>query len=194
MNLLNRFAVLTLLLAPLAALSLPDDWQKEMTILSDTAEIDRRAGTVIYQGNVILTQGTLKIEAERLLILRDGDSLEKAVAEGSPAFYEQQIEIGKPITKAHGNRIDYYTAERRITLRGDAELKQDGNLFSGNQITYDMVSETVKASGNQITTENNTTDTGETTPDGRIRVVIQPPKPKTQPTATPTISEPETDN
>lgn len=176
MNLLNKLALLTLITAPLTAMSLPDDWQKAMTILSDTAEIDRRAGTVIYEGNVVLTQGTLKIEADRLLVLRDGDSLEKAVAEGEPAHYEQQIEVGKPITTAHGNRIDYYTIERRITLRGEAELQQDGNLFSGDLITYDMISETVKASGNKINTE--TIGDSETTSDGRIKVVIQPPKPK----------------
>lgn len=176
MNLLSKLTLLALVTTPLTALSLPDDWQQAMTILSDTAEIDRRAGTVIYEGNVILTQGTLKIQAERLLVLRDGDSLEKAVAEGSPALYEQQIEAGKPVTTAHGNRIDYYTVERRITLRGDAELQQDGNLFSGDQITYDMASETVKASGNQAISDS--VDNSETTPDGRIKVVIQPPKPK----------------
>lgn len=190
MNLLNKLTALAVLIAPLTAMSLPDDWQKAMTILSDTAEIDRRAGTVIYEGNVVLTQGTLKIEAERLLVLRDGDSLEKAVAEGSPAYYEQQIEAGKPVTTAHGNRIDYYTIERRITLRGDAELQQDGNLFSGDQITYDMISETVKASGNQVTSD--AIGTSETTSDGRIRVVIQPPKPKATPPK-PTNTVPEAD-
>ena len=178
MHQLIKTGISVLMLIPALASALPDDWQKEMTILSDTAEIDRRAGTVIYEGNVILTQGTLKIEADRLLVLRNGNSLEKAVAEGRPARYEQQIEVDKPVTKANGKRIDYYTAERRITVTGDAELRQEGNLFSGEEITYDMVSETVKASGQQT---NDTTPVGETTGDGRIKVVIQPPKPAEEP-------------
>jgi len=161
------------LLVPAMSHALPEDWQQEMTILSDRAEIDRRAGTVIYEGKVVLTQGTLKIEADRLLILRDGDALEKAVAEGNPARYEQQIDPGKPVTHALGNRIDYYTSDRRITLRGDAELKQDGNLFSGDTITYDMNTETVKAKGNKASES-----VGERTEDGRIKVVIQPQKPQ----------------
>ncbi|WP_300428033.1 lipopolysaccharide transport periplasmic protein LptA [Thalassolituus sp.] len=168
---LNKLLLAALACLPVLSNALQQDWQQEMTILSDRAEIDRRAGTVIYEGNVVLTQGTLKIEAERLLILRDGDVLEKAVAEGSPARYEQEIEPGKPVTHAHGNRIDYYTADRRITLRGDAELEQDGNVFSGDTITYDMNTETVKASGNKAN-EN----IGQTTEDGRIKVVIQPQK------------------
>ena len=91
MNLLSKLTLLALVTTPLTALSLPDDWQQAMTILSDTAEIDRRAGTVIYEGNVILTQGTLKIQAERLLVLRDGDSLEKAVAEIGRASCRERV-------------------------------------------------------------------------------------------------------
>ena len=174
MNLFNKLAVISLSVIASYAVALPDDWQKEMTILSDSAEIDRRAGTVVYEGNVVLTQGTLKIEADRLMILRNGDTLEKAVAEGDRARYQQQIEVGKPLTTALGNRIDYYTSERRIIITGDAELEQEGNIFSGERITYDMATETVRADGN--TAESSTDSTDEDS--GRIKVVIQPPKPE----------------
>ena len=174
MNLFNKLAVISLSVIASYAVALPDDWQKEMTILSDSAEIDRRAGTVVYEGNVVLTQGTLKIEADRLMILRNGDTLEKAVAEGDRARYQQQIEVGKPLTAALGNRIDYYTSERRIIITGDAELEQEGNIFSGERITYDMATETVRADGN--TAESSTDSTDEDS--GRIKVVIQPPKPE----------------
>lgn len=166
-------------LLALPANALDDDWQQPMTILSDSAELDRRAGTVIYEGNVTLTQGTLLIEADRLMVLRNGEVLEKAVAEGNPARYQQQIDTDESLTNAHGNRIDYYTGEQRITLRGDAELRQDGNLFSGEQITYDMKTETVKASGQS--SDNSNTAVGEAQPDGRIKVIIQPPKPAEAP-------------
>ncbi|MDF1763395.1 MAG: lipopolysaccharide transport periplasmic protein LptA [Oleibacter sp.] len=149
--------------------ALPQDWKKEMVILSDRADIDRRAGTVIYEGDVLLTQGTLKIQAQRLTIYRNAEGLEKVVAEGTPATYQQQIEVDKPITNAKGDRIDYFTLERRITLRGDAELEQAGNVFSGNLITYDMTDETVKAVGT-----NSVSDQTERAPDGRIKVIIQP--------------------
>jgi len=178
MNLFNKLVALTAAAFALHTNALPDDWQQEMTILSDSAEIDRRAGTVIYEGNVILTQGTLRIEADRILLLRNGDTLEKAVAEGDRARYQQQIEADKPLTTALGKRIDYYTAERRIVLTGEAELEQEGNLFSGERITYDMATETVRAEGSTDNTASNA-DTEEATDKdtGRIKVVIQPPKP-----------------
>jgi lipopolysaccharide export system protein LptA len=185
MNLFNKLAVMSLSVIASYTVALPDDWQKEMTILSDSAEIDRRAGTVVYEGNVILTQGTLKIEADRLMILRNGDTLEKAVAEGDRARYQQQIEVGKPLTTALGNRIDYYTSERRIIITGDAELEQEGNIFSGERITYDMATETVRADG--TTAESSTDSTDEDS--GRIKVVIQPPKPESEPGSEPDTTE-----
>lgn len=163
------------LLMPVSLHALPSDWQQEVLIESNASDMDRRSGTVIYKGNVILTQGTLRIAADRLYILSDGQKIEKIVAEGSesePATYEQQIEEDKPLTKAHGNRIDYYAGERRITLRGDAELSQQGNQMNGDLITYDMGTETIKARGSQA--DDPEVPAEETAGDGRIRVVIQP--------------------
>jgi len=147
-----------------------------MVILSDHAELDRKAGVVIYEGNVILTQGTLRIESERLLIIRTDNTLEKAVAEGTakkPARYQQQINPGKPLTKAHAQRIDYFARQREVNIQGNAQLQQDGNLFSGERILYDMTKETVSASGG-TSTSGQTGGNGEKQ---RIKVVIQPQAP-----------------
>ncbi|WP_430461382.1 lipopolysaccharide transport periplasmic protein LptA [Thalassolituus sp. LLYu03] len=157
----------TLLLAQ-AAQALPDDTLQEMTILSDRAEIDRKTGVVIYEGHVVLTQGTLRIESERLTIIRTDDTLEKAIAEGKPARYQQQVTEGKPLTKASGNRIDYLAVRREVTVKGNALLEQDGNRFSGDQLLYDMSKETVTASGG-TRSEGKPDDN-----DNRIRMVIQP--------------------
>ncbi len=178
MSLSKRLSIAVALLPVLMTAqtqALPSDWQQEVFIESNASDMDRKQGTVVYTGNVVLTQGTLKIESERLYILSDGKKIEKIVAEGDegkPATYQQQIEEGKALTKAHGNRIDYYAGERRITLRGDAELSQQGNQMNGDLITYDMTSEVIKARGSQ----DDSTDkpATETSSDGRIRVVIQP--------------------
>ncbi|MCB2388362.1 lipopolysaccharide transport periplasmic protein LptA [Thalassolituus alkanivorans] len=173
----HRFlAGLFVLCSAASVYALPDDWQQEMVILSDHAELDRKAGVVIYEGNVILTQGTLRIESERLLIIRTDNTLEKAVAEGTakkPARYQQQINPGKPLTKAHGQRIDYFARQREVNIQGNAQLQQDGNLFSGERILYDMTKETVSASGG-TSTSGQTGGNGEKQ---RIKVVIQPQAP-----------------
>lgn len=160
-------AALSLLLASLCQ-ALPEDTQQEVVILSDRAEIDRKTGIVIYEGHVVLTQGTLRIESDRLTIIRNDNVLEQAIAEGQPARYQQQVTPEKPLTKAAGNRIDYFANRREVTVKGEAWLEQDGNTFSGEKLLYNMADETVKATGSAAS--------GEVSKDGnnRIRMVIQP--------------------
>lgn len=162
----------SLLFAALAAFSgniqaLPEDVQQEMTILSNSAELDRKAGLVVYKGNVVLTQGTLKIESDRLLILRNGNVLEKAVAEGKPARFQQQISADQGITHAEGDRIDYFAVRKEVHLSGNARMEQERNEFSGEKITYDMANEKVVAKSSLG--NGSAEKTGK-----RIKVVIQP--------------------
>ena len=156
------------LLLTAAAHALPEDTKQEMVILSDRAEIDRKTGIVIYEGHVVLTQGTLRIESDRLTIIRNGNTLEKAIAEGEPARYQQQVTADKPLTRASGKRIDYLAAERQVTVKGNAQLEQEGNLFSGDRLLYDINEETVTGSGARNSGSNNSNG------DNRIRMVIQP--------------------
>ncbi len=101
---LNKLCAAALLLPALAS-ALPEDFNQEVVIVSDRAEIDRQAGVVIYQGDVLLTQGTLRIESDRLTVVSTEGRMEKATAEGQPARYQQQINPGSPLTHAHAQRI-----------------------------------------------------------------------------------------
>ncbi|WP_419812643.1 lipopolysaccharide transport periplasmic protein LptA [Bacterioplanoides sp.] len=172
--------------------ALPEDAQQEMVILSDSAELDRKAGVVIYKGNVVLTQGTLKIESDRLMILRNGEVVEQAVAEGNPATYQQQIQADQQLTTASGQRIDYFATRKEVQIQGNAELHQEGNQFSGEKITYDITNERVLASSAEPQ-ETVDPQTGEAEKPQRIKVVIQPEKkPEPEPTTEPEIqSQPE---
>ena len=160
----NYLALLMLLLAACHTQALPQDAEQEMVIFSDTAELDRKAGIVIYKGNVVLTQGTLTINSDRLMILRNGDVLEKAVAEGKPAVFKQQLSADQGLTTAEGQRIDYFALRKEIHIKGQGRLLQEGNEFNGEKITYDMTRERILA-----TSENDEGTTSE-----RIKVVIQP--------------------
>ncbi len=157
-----------------SALSLESDAGAEITIQSDRAEFDRKAGTAIYMGNVILEQGTLLINADKITLISDEQQrLNKAIAEGKPAHFQQLMEGDKGLTKARGHSITYLTQEKHVSLLTEAVLEQEGNSFSGNHIIYDMVNESVSAKGQ---TESHVTPTGEQ-PSGRIKMIIQPAKP-----------------
>ncbi len=160
--------LLPLLLISELASALPQDWQQQLVIESDTAEFDRKSGVVVYQGNVQLQQGTLNIQADSILLIFNGDTLEQAVSEGKPALYEQQIVANKPLTKAHAQRIEFFAGRQELRFKGNAVLSQENNVFSGELIRYDMISETVYATGGEPA--NDQTDT----PKQRIKVIIKP--------------------
>lgn len=170
MNKIN-WLLLLLLASPLAS-ALPEDWQQQLEIESDTAELDRKSGIVVYRGNVQLQQGSLKIKADSILLMFNGDTLEQVVAEGEPAYYSQKVVADKPATQAKAKRIEYLAAKRELRFRGGAQLTQENNEFSGELIRYDVVSETVYATGQ---------DTGShgKEENQRIKVIIKPNRTQT---------------
>jgi lipopolysaccharide export system protein LptA len=179
--------LISLLLASLftfPAFALESDATEEITIESNRAELDRKAGTAIYIGDVVLEQGTLKITADRItLYSNEQRKLTKAVAIGIPAHFQQQMEGEKGLTTAQGKTITYLTSTKHVTLQEDANLEQAGNVFTGKTIIYNMLSENVTAKGG---TQTELSPDGEEKP-GRIKMIIQPKA------AEPSAAEPNTD-
>lgn len=165
----TNWLMLLCLLFPLGASALPQDWQQQLVIESDTAEFDRKSGIVVYRGNVELLQGTLKINADSILLIFNGNTLEQAVAEGKPAHYQQQVNPDKPVTQATAQRIEYFAGKRELKFRGQARLTQENNEFSGELIRYDVMSETVYATGS-----DGHNPSGDNSKKQRIKVIIQP--------------------
>ncbi|EKE85376.1 lipopolysaccharide transport periplasmic protein LptA [Idiomarina xiamenensis] len=150
--------------ALLALLSVPaqaqgrDDFQQPIKIDADREHIDIQAGTVIFDGHVIIRQGTLLIHAESVKVKRDDqeNDAETFMASGSPATYEQQLEDGSSIT-AQANQIDYDKQQQTLTMIGNAQVSQRGSLIKGDRITYDLTKQELLAeldekSGNRVTT------------------------------------------
>lgn len=166
MRRLLSLSLYSLLVVSLSSQALPEDWEQEAIILADGAEFDRKNDTVIYTGDVVLTQGTLRIESERLVVHGSNEQIEKAIATGQPARYQQQVQADEPLTHAEALTIEFYAQERQAVLIGQAQLRQEGNLMTGEKIHYDMTKEIVTAG------HNNDQPT-------RIKVILQPqPKDK----------------
>ncbi|MFT4764710.1 MAG: lipopolysaccharide export system protein LptA [Oleispira sp.] len=171
---LKTLSVILMLFTSSIALSLESDANAEITIQSDRAEFDRKTGTAVYVGRVILEQGTLLINADKITLSSDTQQrLTKAVAEGTPALFQQLMEGDKGLTKAQGHLITYMTQDKTVSLLKEAVLDQEGSSFSGNLIIYDIVNENVKAKGQ---TESQTVPENDQ-PSGRIKMIIQPAQP-----------------
>ncbi|UZJ44819.1 lipopolysaccharide transport periplasmic protein LptA [Marinimicrobium sp. C6131] len=150
----RHLALLTLLgalLAPAVA-ALPDDQQQPIYIESDRAERDGQKGIMLYEGDVRLRQGSLNIRAERLVVHTDtNQQVQRVVAEGTPAHFEQQPDVDDQPVAAQAHTIRYDVASEHLELLTNARIEQGSATMSGNRIDYDMASEILKAEGDTDT-------------------------------------------
>ena len=114
--------------------------------LADRATYSERTGVTRYSGNVIITQGTLKLTADNITMnLSPSRSINSAVATGRPATMQQVITQEKGLAKGQANKIEYNAVTGIITLTGNAKLTQNGASFSGNEIRYSLKAGDVEA-------------------------------------------------
>lgn len=94
---------------------------------------------ITFSDDVIITQGTIKIKADKVVVIRSGDKgAEVMTAYGKPATFFQILDNGKPVN-AHGNSIRYELKNRLVTITGNGQLKQEDSQVNGDLIRYDIV-------------------------------------------------------
>jgi len=156
-------------LGSVSAWALPTDRDQPIHIQSDDAQLDDKQGVATYKGNVIITQGSMKITGNTVTITRNAQGdVDVFTAVGNLAYYEQKPAVNKPIVQAYGVTIQYFAAQDRIVLVDKAKVINDGNTSEGEKIVYDTVRQVVnagRANGSKLTA-----------PRPRIDMVIQPKK------------------
>ncbi|WP_375540368.1 lipopolysaccharide transport periplasmic protein LptA [Moraxella nasovis] len=130
----------------IVANALPSDSKEPIRLLADKATYTASTGVTTYSGNVTITQGTLKMNADNLTLnLAKDRSIQTVVATGRPATLQQVITADKGLAKGRASKIDYDTATGIITLSGNAKLTQAGASFAGNTIRYNLAKGDVEA-------------------------------------------------
>ncbi len=155
-----RCAAIVLLGAAASAVEAPvvDDADQPIHWRADHAEVDAR-GRTILTGDVWMEQGTLRVEADRMVIEYDGDRVVHVAAEGDLARYRQRPWPAAAPVEADAERIVYHAAEERVELLGRAYLAQEPNEIRGEVIHYDLREGRIDAAGNG---------------DGRVEMIWQP--------------------
>lgn len=152
-----------------AAGALSTDKDQPINIEADSVEIDDKKNISIYKGNVVVTQGTIRLDADIVTAYTPDKQLQKVVAEGDPVRYRQRPDKKEEDMRAKAQRMEYYATSGKLILYEGAHLWHEGNEFSGNRIEYDTRADVVQATK---------------APSGKERVqVVIPPKGKSAPGA-----------
>ena len=148
------------------AVALSNDHEQPIQIEADKATIDNIKGIAIYEGNVIVTQGSIRINAETVTLnYTPKQDIEKVIAVGKPVRFKQRLDSGDDI-QARSREMEYNAVKNMLHLRKKAILLRQRNkkdLYTVNapRITYDI---------QRATTQTDKGNTGS----GRTTITIQP--------------------
>lgn len=140
----------TMVLASSSAFALKDDVNQPINIISDNQSLDMEKSVVTFTDNVVITQGSIIIKANKVVITRPTEKSgkkETVEAFGTPVIFHQQLDNGTPVD-GKANKVHYDLGNEFLTLTNNAELKQLDSKINGSVITYDVKKQQLKANGN----------------------------------------------
>lgn len=133
-----------------AATALPSDREQPISYQADRAERDNLRGTTTLEGSVVMERGSIRIEADHVVIEDRNNKISLIIATGTPARYRQIPNEGDEPVVASANLLEYRLGEQSLHLIGKASLVQGGSSLSGNRIDYDVVQSVVKAGSDEL--------------------------------------------
>ena len=139
--------------------------QEPIKVAADQAELNDKTGQSVYSGNVIITQGRSRLEAETVSVNTDSDGISGFIAAGDLVHLLQYDNENNTETHAYARMISFNRERNEIVLHRKARLVQDNSSFQGEEIRYNTVKRVVTA---RSSTEN----PGE----NRVEIIFQPKK------------------
>jgi len=153
---------------PRHAVAEKGDRDKPINITADKGSEDNKKQEAIFEGNVVLTQGTLRVEANRVVVHRDKDGFDYATATGAPARFRQKRDLADYYVEGFAQRIEYNSKNDIVEFSEKAKLTRGQDELTSNYIHYDSRTEAFQAfnpADNKATPKQD----GE-----RVKAVIQP--------------------
>ena len=175
------FRSLALVLAGLATVATSPvqaekaDRFKPLNVEADLpGKIDLLNQHVVFNGNVVVTKGTMTIRASRIEVRESPDGYHTAVAFGSPtqhATFRQKRDAPDEYIAGDAERLEYDGKSDVIRFVNNASVRrlrgsETSDEISGNLVTYDSGTEVFNVTGGAPATASN--------PGGRVRAVLTP--------------------
>lgn len=172
------FLAACLLLGSSACLAERSDRDQPIHLEADQVLIDDARQTSTFTGNVRLTQGTLLISGDKVVVTEDKEGFKHATVYGDTAKFRQKRQGYDEYIEGYGLRIDYDTRTEVLNLHEKARLKRGLDVVNGEDIVYNTQTEIFRANGDAADKGNDLSQ--------RVRAVLQPKSKNTEkPQATP---------
>ncbi len=187
----RALAAALLALPAAAALAEKADRDKPTHIESNRMSSDDAKRMSIFEGNVVLTKGTVRILADRIVVRQDADGYQFATATGNPVRFRQRGDPkadGAAVwTEGEALRLEIDDRNEKIELFERARVKRDQDEVNGEYIFLDQRTEYFSVSSGKGAPKPGAGAAPGA--ESRVRAVIQP-KVKPAAPAAPTPAAP----
>jgi len=153
------------------------DREKPVHLEADRVTVDDIKQLSTFEGNVVLTQGTMVIRGDRMEVREDKEGFKYGTTWGNLAYFRQKRDGVDEYIEGWAERIEYDGRADKVQMFNRASLKRGQDEVHGNYISYDGNTEFF-----QVKSASQAAAPG----DRRVRAVMQP-KPKDKPAAAPPV-------
>jgi len=155
--------------APLAAPAFAEkgDREKEIVVGADRLLADPASPTRTFEGSVVVTQGTMRMTAAKVVVKEDPQRHKYYVATGSPVTFKQKRDNADEYVEGFAERAEFDDKTDVLKLYNRARVKRNDDELKGEFITYDMRREVAEVTG---------APGKAATPEGRVKMILTPPK------------------
>lgn len=184
---------LALMLALLSASAWAEkaDRSKPMVVEADrSGSVDLQNQVLVYAGNVVISQGSMMLRAERVELRELPDGYRTATATGvpgKPATWRQRRDGVDETIEGSADRIEFNGQADTLRFSGHSAVRRlrGGTVadeVSGGTIIWDNTAETFRVEGGATSAVN---------PTGRVRAILSPrATPASAPVAAPAALQP----
>jgi lipopolysaccharide export system protein LptA len=144
------------------------DRDKPINLEADRVTVDDAKQLATFQGNVVLTQGTMTIRGDRMEVRQDNEGFKHGTTWGNLAYFKQKREGYDEYIEGWAERIEYDGRADKVQMFNRASMKRGQDEVRGSYISYDATTEFFQVTGGGPKTAS------AGNPDGRVRAVMQP--------------------
>lgn len=162
---MKPFLAICLLACAFTAAAEKADRDKPTQIEANRMSADDARRMNIFEGNVVLTKGTLTVRAERIVVRQDAEGYQFSTATGAPVRFKQRQDPKEGEKEGRwmdgeALRIEIDDRRENIELFDKARVNRGGDEVAGDYIFVDRRSDFYSVTSGKS--------------GGRVRAVIQP--------------------
>ncbi len=119
-----------------------EDRDAPVEVTSESLNVNQDDNTAVFEGDVVIAQGALRLSAPRVLVvyLDDRSGIERLEASGGVTLVSGE-------DAAEAARADYNITTGMIELRGDVLLVQGESAITGDEMLVDTGAGTARVTG-----------------------------------------------